>query len=156
MNRFLFKYLRYLGFVKLFRFIMQKDKVTIILFHDIDANTAEQTFKYLSSNYNIIELDTYIEAYYKKDFTGIPKYALIVTFDDGHIGNYNLLPIVQKYKIPMTIFLCASIIDTNRHFWFTYTGTRTSKERLKEISNKERLKLLAEDAFFVKKEFLTN
>ncbi|NEW60683.1 polysaccharide deacetylase family protein [Sulfurovum sp. bin170] len=142
-----------MGFAKLFSFIFQRDKVTIILFHDMDRDSAEQAFSYLSDRYNIIDLDSYIEAHYRKDYSTIPKNALIVTFDDGHIGNHKILPIVKKYNIPITIFLCASIIDTNRHFWFQYDNESLDKSKLKNETERRRLEILKESGFSVDIEF---
>ena len=148
MKPFLFKILRYSFLVQIFRFLCQRNNVTILLFHDIDSKTAMQTFKYLSSNYNIIDLNDYIEAYSKNDFTKIPKYALILTFDDGHIRNNEILNAVEKYRAYITIFACASICGTNRHYWFNYGG-----EELKKVSNRERLKSLEKKGFLQTKEF---
>ena len=41
---------------------------------------------------------------------------MIITFDDGHIKNYELLPVFKKHHVPNNIFMC--FFDTNRHFWF--------------------------------------
>lgn len=155
MKKLRFKLLRYLGFAKLFRFLFQGDKVTILLFHDIDIKTAEQTFSYLTKEYNIIDLDTYIEAHMTKDYDKIPKNAMIITFDDGHIGNYDILPVIEKYNIPVTIFLCASIIDTTRHFWFSTEVTEISESEIKAKSNQERLNFLEKKGFWQEREFDT-
>lgn len=120
MKNFIFMALRVSGLPALVREIVQRNKVTILLFHDISEGSAERIFSYLSRKYTIIGLDDYIDAHEKKDGTKLPKKALIVTFDDGHIGNYALLSVIKKYNIPITIFLCASLINTNRHFWFKY------------------------------------
>ena len=116
--RLLFKALRISGLPFLVRELVQRNKVTILLFHDISKETAEQTFSYLSRKYNIIDLNDFIAAHEKNDGSTLPKKSLIITFDDGHIRNYEILSIVRKFNIPVTIFLCASIINTNRHFWF--------------------------------------
>jgi peptidoglycan/xylan/chitin deacetylase (PgdA/CDA1 family) len=108
--------------------------VTILLFHDIDKNTAERTFAYLSRKYNIIALNDFLEAHEKKDRTRLPDKALIVTFDDGHINNRKILPILKKYKIPVTIFLCASIINTNRNFWWESEDLLIPASELKRVS----------------------
>jgi peptidoglycan/xylan/chitin deacetylase (PgdA/CDA1 family) len=147
MKAMLFKVLRATGLPTLFRELIQKDKVSILLFHDISQATAEQTFTYLSDNYNIISLNDFIEAREKNDFSGIPRKALIITFDDGHIRNYDMLPVIKKFKIPITIFLCASLIDTNRHFWFKYKNDTISVQRLKHLTNTDRLNVLAEVGF---------
>jgi peptidoglycan/xylan/chitin deacetylase (PgdA/CDA1 family) len=148
MNKFLFKSLKYLGLASLFRLIFQRDKITILLFHDIDATTAMQTFKYLSSKYNIIDLDTYITAQKMKDYSSIPKYAMIITFDDGHIQNHSMIPAIERYNIPITIFLCSSIVGTHRHFWFLHGLAELKKEE-----NKTRLERLEERGFAEEREY---
>ena len=66
MRKLLFKIMRYSLLPLFFRELLQKNKVTILLSHDINEKAAEQTFKYLTENYNVIELDRYIEAVVKK------------------------------------------------------------------------------------------
>jgi peptidoglycan/xylan/chitin deacetylase (PgdA/CDA1 family) len=67
---------------------------------------------------------------------------LIITFDDGHIGNYKLFPLIRKHRIPVSVFLCAAIINTNRSFWFTYKPSEEKKGELKKVINSERLAIL--------------
>lgn len=153
MNRLLFRILRLSGLPVLFREIIQKKKVTILLFHDIKVKTAEKTFVYLNKKYNIIDLNDLIDAIEKKDFRKIPPKALIITFDDGHIRNYEMLPVIKKHQIPITIFLCAGIINTNRHFWFKFENNSISTSDLKLVANEERLELLSKVGFKQDKEF---
>ncbi|MCB9305453.1 MAG: polysaccharide deacetylase family protein [Lewinellaceae bacterium] len=153
MKRLLFKILRYSGLPLLFREIWQRRKVTILLFHDIDRATAEKTFDYLSSRYNIISLDRFVQACLRRDAGAIPEKAMILTFDDGHIGNYAIKPVVERLNIPVTIFLCAGIINTNRHYWFTWPHPGIGKSALKRMPNREKLRLLAESGFQVNREF---
>lgn len=153
MKRLVFKLVRYSGLPFLFREFVQKRRVTILLFHDIGPETAAMTFSFLSKRYNIISLDDFIRACRDKNERAIPDKALILTFDDGHIGNYRLKTLLEKTRIPVTIFLCAGIIDTNRHFWFTYKHPDVPKSTLKRLSNKEKLALLAKAGFRPEKEF---
>lgn len=153
MRKLLFKIMRFSLLPLFFRELLQKNKVTILLFHDISKETAEQTFNYLSKKYNIIHLNDFIEAIYKRDIKKIPKKALIITFDDGRIRNYELLPVIKKYNIPVTIFLCASIINTNRHFWWKFDNQQISTSQFENKSNKERLKILSTMGFEQDKEF---
>ncbi len=122
MKKILFKLLRISGLPVFFRLFIQRNKVTILLFHDISRKTSEQTFSYLSKRYNILDLNDFIDAVERKDESKIPKKALIITFDDGHIRNHEMLPVLMNMNIPITIFLCASIINTNRHFWWKING----------------------------------
>ncbi len=153
MNKLIFKALRYSGLPFIFREIFQRNRVSILLFHDINRATASQSFKYLAKNYNILDLNDFIEAYEKRDFSRIPKKALIITFDDAHIRNYEMLSVIKKLKIPITIFMCASIINTNRHFWFTFKNRSVSTSELKHKSNKARLETLSKDGFEQEREF---
>jgi len=142
MRNSLFKILRYSGLPFIFREIFQKNRITILLFHDISKETAEFTFQFLQKKYNLIDLNDLLNAIEYKEIISLPKKSLIITFDDGHIGNYKLLPLIKKHKIPVSIFLCAAIINTNRNFWFTYKPSEDKKGELKKIINSERLAIL--------------
>lgn len=155
MKKMKFKLLRYLGLAKLFRFFFQRNRVSIVLLHDISPSSADMIFKYLSKSYNLIDLNSFIKAHKTKDYSKIPKYAMIVTFDDGHRGNIEILEAIKRYKAPVTIFLCAGIINTKRHFWFLYKKSSIAISKLKRKSNKERLAILAKDGFFQDKEYET-
>ena len=126
------------------------------MFHDLGENTAEtadRSFAYLAKKYNIIDLNKLIAAIEKKDFSDIPPKALVITFDDGHIRNYEMLPAIKKHNIPITIFLCASIINTNRHFWFSHISDSALRGKLKLIPTQERLNILSKTGYKQDKEF---
>ncbi len=137
-----FKILRFSGVVFLFREVIQRNRVTIIMYHDIPKKIADKNFKYLSRHYNIISLNELKNWYEDSKKNRLPKKPMIITFDDGHVGNYDLLEVFKKYKTPVTIFLCSHIINTNRHYWFTYKKPSLDVEGLKKLANKERLKKL--------------
>jgi poly-beta-1,6-N-acetyl-D-glucosamine N-deacetylase len=151
LKRFLFKVIRYSGLPTLFRFFLQRKRVTILLFHELSPEVAENNFRCLKKRYNLISLKDYLEA--RGNQKPLPDYPLIITFDDGHISNLALLPVFRRLKIPATIFLCAGIIDTTRHFWFKNGLTTTVKEALKQVSNQERLYQLAKVDFSPEKQF---
>ena len=142
-REFIFRILRLSGIPYFFRCFLQRRKVTILLFHDIDKDAFVRAYLYLSKKYNIIDLNEYIAACREAKENIIPKRALIITFDDGHIGNHDLLPVIKKYNVPMTIFLCASIVGTKREFWFKFArSSMETIENLKLCTNKERLRIL--------------
>lgn len=141
MNNALFKLIRYSGLPWLFRELVQRRKVTILMFHDIDAKTAAWTFPWLKKHYHLISLQEYLDAV--QNGTPLPKKSLMLTFDDGHAGNYQLLPIIKEYHIPVTIFLCSDIVGTHRHFWFKHSKElKSNHQHLKKIPNAERLEAL--------------
>lgn len=145
--------INFLSIPLFFREFIQKNKVSILLFHDLDFNYCETIFNFLLKNYNIIHLQDYIEAVKNNNYTKIPEKALIITFDDGHINNYKLLPAIKKFSLPITIFLCTGIINTNRKYWFTLPLNKNLKNKLKNISNSERLNILSNLGFSQTKEY---
>ncbi len=147
MRLIIFKIIRYSGVPTLIRIIFQRNKVTIITFHEMTPATAEINFTYLKKYYNIISLQTFLKAIENKDQSLLPKKSIIITFDDGKISNYTILPIIKKLNIPVTIFLNSGIINTNRHFWFSYNSKFFSNEALKKFSNKDRLAFMGQHNF---------
>jgi peptidoglycan/xylan/chitin deacetylase (PgdA/CDA1 family) len=151
MKRTIYKIIRYSGLPFLFKEIIQRNKTTILLFHDIDVETAKNIFSYLKKNYSIIGLVDFLKAV--SENKQLPKKSLILTFDDGNIGNYYLLPIIKDYDIPITVFLCASVINTNRHFWFNYSPLNLPTRKLNSLTNNQRITILAQTGFNQEKEY---
>ncbi|MCB0668090.1 MAG: polysaccharide deacetylase family protein, partial [Saprospiraceae bacterium] len=142
MTQFLYKILRFSGLPIIFREWIQRNKVTILMLHDIDPESARKSFAYLKSRYNFYSLKAYSDALRSGKGDTIPEKALIVTFDDGHKGNFKLLPLLKQYNIPATIFLCAGVVDTNRHYWFKHDYAQKLPNGIKHLKNSERLSLL--------------
>lgn len=151
LSRIIFLILRYSGIPYLLRKTVQSNVVTILLFHDIKPDIANKTLLFLKKNYNIISLKNFIK-YLNKEILSIPNNSLIITFDDGHIGNYKLKEIFIKNDLPVTIFLCAGLINTFRHYWFKYENIK-SKSELKKLNNNERLFFLEAIGFNQQKDF---
>ena len=84
----------------------------------------------------------------------LPNKAIVIIFDDGHASNYNLLPVIKKLEIPITIFLCSSIVGTHRHFWFRHSAEiKPHVEALKKIPNEKRLEALRQYSFEQEQEY---
>lgn len=143
-----YKILRYSGLPLLFRELLQRNKVTILEFHNMKPENAGYAFPWLKKHYNIIGLQDYLNAV--RSGKKLPKKAVIFTFDDGHKGNYELLPIIKRLQIPVTIFLCSDIVGTHRHFWFLHSKAMFPErhQELKKLSNHLRLERLAESYGF--------
>ncbi|WP_439483333.1 polysaccharide deacetylase family protein [Cyclobacterium plantarum] len=153
LKKLVFKLLRYTCIPLLIRESWQKNKVTILTFHDLSLPSAERTFKYLSKNYHIIPLNLFLKACELQDPKMLPSKAMVITFDDGHKNNYHLLELFKKYHIHPTIFLCSGIINSNRHFWFLHQRNSLSINELKKLSSKEKWKYLETTGFLPEKEF---
>jgi peptidoglycan/xylan/chitin deacetylase (PgdA/CDA1 family) len=141
-----FKILRFSGLPLLVRELIQRRRVTILLFHDISRETAARTFDCLAARYHLLDLQTFIRKCKAND-RHLPPKSLILTFDDGHIRNYDLLPLLKEKKVPVTIFLCAGIIDTKRHFWFRHAAPKYTAFQLRKVPSAQRRRLLREIGF---------
>jgi len=153
MKKLIFKLIRWSGLVFIFRILLQKDKVTILLFHDEDPVSSKRNFLYLKKHYNIISLKAFLDAKKSPETIRLPPKSLIITIDDGHVGNFGLLPVIKDLNIPVTIFLCAGIINTNRHFWFTKDHQHFTFKDFTLMSNRAKLEKLKEIGFTVDKQY---
>lgn len=144
-KRFLLRLIRFTGIHLFFRFFVQNNNLTVIYYHDIDPISFEAHIKYLVRRYNLITINELEDYFYKSNIT-LPVRSVLITFDDGHSGNYKLLEIFKRYNIKPTIFLTANLIDSNRPLWFNLSLKGTNKFKyLRSISNKERLRYINEN-----------
>ena len=148
----LFKILRFSGLPLLFRELIQRHRVTILLFHDISRETAAKTFDVLSAKYHLLDLQTFLRKCESGD-TRLPPKSLILTFDDGHIRNYDLWPLLKEKRVPITVFLCAGIINTQRHFWFKHKSPTHRSSTLRKMPTAERLRFLGQMGFTPEAEY---
>ena len=135
---------RYSGISALLRIFICRNKVTILVYHKPSADTMRKHLQYLSGKYNFINMGDFISANSSVKWANLPKRSLIVTFDDGHKSNYDLLGVFREFKIRPVIYICSGIVDTVRKFWWMTEGLRDEKtiEELKEMSSSSREKYL--------------
>ena len=76
----------------------------------------EQHIIFLKENYELISTQTLKERIITKTLT---NRSICLTFDDGYFDNFSeALPLLQKYQIPATIFVCTGNIGTENEFWW--------------------------------------
>jgi peptidoglycan/xylan/chitin deacetylase (PgdA/CDA1 family) len=109
-----------------------RDKIVILMYHGVtdreigvwtqlSAARFEEQMRYISRHYHPIALSEAV-AMLRKERPVVP-YSIVVTFDDGFRNNRVFAhPILQKYKIPATIFLTTSFVDrSGRYDGFLWT-----------------------------------
>lgn len=83
----------------------------------VSAKTFHTQIKYLIRNFNIVAMDELIQCI--RSQTKLPENAVIITFDDGYLDNYNFaFPILKKFQVPATIYLATDFINSNRYLWW--------------------------------------
>ncbi|MBJ6723304.1 polysaccharide deacetylase family protein [Geomesophilobacter sediminis] len=112
--------------------------VPILLYHrfgpavvdgmTIKTSVFEEHLKYLRDNgYKVIPLRALVNWYLKKGPAPAPKSVVIVE-DDAHKSVYSdMLPLVKKYNVPVTMFVYPSAIS-NAKYALTWDQIRTLKK----------------------------
>jgi peptidoglycan/xylan/chitin deacetylase (PgdA/CDA1 family) len=77
----------------------------------------DQQMARLASDYTVITLDDLSECF--PDLSVLPANSAIITFDDGFRDNYlNAFPILKKYNLTATIYVCSGTVDNGKRLWF--------------------------------------
>lgn len=88
-----------------------------IYFHNPTPDGFEKIImKLYSNNYKFLNIQDLINKIQSKDFIGK---NVIVTLDDGWNGNLKLIPIIEKYNVPITIFVSVEPLHSG-NFWWEY------------------------------------
>ncbi len=120
------------------RAITQRRAVTILCFHDPKPDVFASHVRALKKHYTLIALADYL-AWRQGTRAQLPTFPLVVTLDDGHRGNFQLLEVAEREAAPVTIFACSAIVGTNRHFWWKALVDEDERWRLKAMPEEERL-----------------
>lgn len=103
----------------LVRTFWARRRVSILFYHDPDPAVLARHLEYLSRRYRFVSLRQAVDAVERGDLSALAPRPLVITFDDGHRGTFDLLALFQRFDVTPTIYLCSRIVGTGRHFWFT-------------------------------------
>ncbi|MDA1097708.1 MAG: polysaccharide deacetylase family protein [Proteobacteria bacterium] len=132
----------------LIRNIAARGKVSILVYHDPKPEVLHRHLQHLNRAYNIIPPSRYFEALKAKDFSTLPPRSLVMTFDDGHVGNAALVQVMHAHGVKGLIYLCSHIVDTQRGFWWQSAAAKNlGISELKKLTDADRLAKLAEYGF---------
>ncbi len=131
---------------------INQSKALVLLYHrvcnldqdpqllTVTPNKFDKQLEYLKNNYYIITLRKLFEDYKNNK---IEDNSIVITFDDGYYDNYkNALPILEKHKIPATIFISYGYVGNEKEFWWDeleqifYNSCDLPKKLELEISNR--------------------
>jgi peptidoglycan/xylan/chitin deacetylase (PgdA/CDA1 family) len=76
----------------------------------------EQQLIFLKENYEVISYKTLVHRIMEKN---LRDRSICLTFDDGYLDNLTeALPLLKKYNVPATIFVCTGNIGNRNEFWW--------------------------------------
>src|SRR6266550_3386783 len=143
----IFVLLRYSGIPFLLREVIQRRKVTILVYHALPNAWARKHFQALRARYHIIALADYLRARAENKIWRLPPKSLIITFDDGHRNNFELRQLLEELRVPITIFLCSGMVGTHRHYWWFHTRSASESAACKNMPDAERLTFLSKGGY---------
>ena len=95
--------LRWCGLARYWRYRSQCSQTTILCYHDPDPDVLAAHLAVLRRFYSIMSLRDFIGLRPSGGPTALPRYPLVITLDDGRLGNARLLDPVVHENLPMTI-----------------------------------------------------
>jgi peptidoglycan/xylan/chitin deacetylase (PgdA/CDA1 family) len=111
------------------------DKIIVVMYHEVSKNVMypfsntlctsadrfEEHLKFYNSNFSIISTrDMNIKT---------EKTKLLITFDDGYVGNYlYAAPLLRKYNASALFFISTGFIDRSINYWIFIIKNMSSKE----------------------------
>lgn len=79
----------------------------------VTAEMFERQMAYVARHYHVMALPELVRRLDARE--PLPEYTLALTFDDGFRNNVTVAaPILEKYKLPATIFLTTAFIDSEK------------------------------------------
>jgi peptidoglycan/xylan/chitin deacetylase (PgdA/CDA1 family) len=79
-----------------------------------DLERFDALMKFISNNFNVLPLPEAVDQLQRGK---LPRRACCITFDDGYADNLTIaLPILEKYRLPATVFVATGYLDGGRMF----------------------------------------
>ena len=91
-----------------------------IYYHNPDSVGFEKMVKYhILHGYRFVSISELRDILKQK--TTLNEKLAFISFDDGWRGNMNLLPIIERYNVPICIFVSTEPLKSG-NFWWEYVG----------------------------------
>lgn len=115
------------GVAALGRKISRKNGALILYGHRVEDNDEgylqglrpswfQEQLDYLSRHYQFLSLSHLLDCY--EHNKPVPPNSVVITFDDGFRDNFtNAFPILQRYRVPATIFLVTGCVSSGDLPW---------------------------------------
>lgn len=107
------------------------NKIHSIYYHNPEPSGFEKMLKhYLRRGFKFISLGD-LKAMIEGDIP-FHKKRVFISFDDGWKGNLDLLPIIEKYNVPICIFVALEPLQSG-NFWWEYVRNEIGLKKMLEF-----------------------
>lgn len=134
------------------RFFTKNDpeKVLSVYFHNPDPRLFEKLIRWISGNgYEFISASQLEQLINERKQL---KHKALITFDDGNKEYLSLLPIIEKYKVPVTMFIPTDPVE-NGNYWWDFAGIK-EQQQFTGLDSIEAFKKLPVEDFDLKLDIL--
>jgi peptidoglycan/xylan/chitin deacetylase (PgdA/CDA1 family) len=114
---------------QVFHRLAYRDELTILMYHGIireplivddwcfiDESSFGMQIEYLKRHFEIVFLFEALERIRKGE---VKRPTAVITFDDGYQNNHDVaFPILQRERIPATVFLATGLMNTEDTVWY--------------------------------------
>jgi peptidoglycan/xylan/chitin deacetylase (PgdA/CDA1 family) len=100
----------------------------VLLYHRIDEaevdpwkvcvtpENFERQLQWLAANCQVVRLEDLVD---DRRAGSLKSGSVAITFDDGYLDNYRVaLPLLEKYQLPATFFICTGNVRSGQPFWW--------------------------------------
>lgn len=118
-------------------FGLNKDKVTIFCYHSISKKSDKYSVDFHLFKKEIEKILRYSKFIAIEDVikTKVIGQSVVLTVDDGYEDVMKILPITQKYKIPVTLFVLSNPKNANR-YELSHNGKFLNTKQIKYLMSK--------------------
>jgi peptidoglycan/xylan/chitin deacetylase (PgdA/CDA1 family) len=147
-HKILINFFRYSQLHLVFIYLINKNKVRIINYHNPGYDIFSKHLDFFSRHFSIISMDD-LSDYLHDSKLILPSRSLVITFDDGFKENYKLFNFINTKKIPVTIYAVSGLVDEPKKYWFKLRKFSIKEKKwLKSIDDSQRLSFLQNELDF--------
>lgn len=115
----------------LYPLFKSKIRFLSLYFHDPSPALFEKVVKWgVKKGYRFIDIDECYALITRKKKT--KEKVIYLSFDDGWKSNLDLIPIIEKYNVPITIFVSVNPISEG-NYWWEYALKQCNYSQMNEI-----------------------
>ena len=112
------------------RTAVPSDRIAVLMYHELARDDADieawtvmresefvRQLEFLVRHYDVVSLDQALAYRQSRPASTHPR--VVITFDDGDRGNATvLLPLIEAFKVPVTIYIATRQIAESKSYWF--------------------------------------
>lgn len=132
--------LRRSGICYLFRKCFWRNRAAILVYHDPKPAVIDAHLAYLGGVSRIVSMPELWSS-----FSDGP--LVVITVDDGAVGNLELKDVFQKHGVRPMLYLCTGTVRSDGGFWWRSVRSEQQREELKTLDNRARKKILDDLGF---------